>query len=1167
MYDDGSNVDQSIQLEPLGPQHKSSQLPLYALLSVGVVISVSVLVLLAIKLTEMLSEDPADTRVSSHRPRADLNAESSTTFHAFASSSGKQPTTLSAAEKQQDFSEIEAIFVNIEECIANRDNESLREHIDFDRLLRRIELTGSLYDWSSLEKRMVRSELKDYVDAGTFWGEIQVVGVVMPPGDSNSRVVYALCESTEGETSEDRFWLARSDGTWKLYDWEQLDLGLSISREYGAYCKYLDTPALKGFNRWAELVQESDQFVVDGDYEKAGAKLRLAELEQSPAELQGYKWILTAYRWSAMGNAKETIRCSKAVPKPRETPGVYYNLAYHQQWTNPKEALKNALIYEEIVGPNYELVQIKARLLEDLNRKQESLEARKMLLSMRPGDPTTLLSYLVALPEEHRSAIEPILSELDDPIKVVSEMVSDAQYQDYTAFEYLVDYLKRESPNDPATLHAMGSVEQHRGEYEKAADLFHQAYNTEKTIDVRDIYADSYVAVMQDWGKVLNALQEVPDVQQAIESLLYSYEDFDSELTEEEYEAVIDLYFSRFPTELNAIKRKVTQAIEKQQYEKAQQILGRALEQLPAKKPTDPTANEDAYDEIEYYRESFQESVARILYEQGLLRQAYDAPGDKTERLEQLARLALADKRIDDVRQLLSWHQQVAPNDRQALFVWSDLESELGNTDIAIEFYKRGLKATIEDESWYRDILFKRLCLKADRWRDYYSIAKEPSEAFYDLSDDFIENHQWQDLDALTREHRAKAPDDPRLIKSAAEAAWERKHYDAYLRYANELLRTDDEELLALYERERIVQRMLSSELRQQRWASALSRAQKKLDNDGESQLLAIVSAARGDAIDAKKFAVTSAARSGEATTLYHHDDVGHLFLEKSFRDLQHEYPVSLAYDVASIQSVCLLDSVSSPSWEEIAEVLDRLSIQAVVEPIESVDPKVKSAFTVRFRSGSVWIATGESKFNESWKLVDETLKLAPLVDGHRAWVAIGVTAWSSLAREQASSVARAVCVALARERANAVCVSSNDYLEQFVVIPARPDLLQEWQQTGGHWAVKDEAEKLDYSYKPQKVPENRRFRQELRQAVHEYQSSDSARLTVWVCVTDNLALGPMPLDVTKVQRSYDSLQFEGVLRTSSQLIPELQSGLPMRFDEYNVVSWQLDDQPPRQRP
>ena len=84
-----------------------------------------------------------------------------------------------------------------------------------------------------------------------------------------------------------------------------------------------------------------------------------------------------------------------------------------------------------------------------------------------------------------------------------------------------------------------------------------------------------------------------------------------------------------------------------------------------------------------------------------------------------------------------------------------------------------------------------------------------------------------------------------------------------------------------------------------------------------------------------------------------------------------------------------------------------------------------------------------------------------------------------------------------------------------------------------------------------------------LHQAVRTYELSDSGKLDVLACVGEDCMIDPIWLSVQTVRRTYGGLQFDGVLKNTSRLLPTLYAGLPMRFEGSRVLGWRMNGEQP----
>jgi tetratricopeptide (TPR) repeat protein len=1172
MHDDDRDVDLSIQLVPIrgAAKHRKPQRRLvpYVLIACAIFVSLAAVLAFVAKVAAILNSRRADVTVTAQTDPADDRAEAVAVFGRFDALEDRA-SQLTPSERLEREA-IAALFDQLETCAAAKDDAEFRTLVDFDRMLKRIELTGSINGWTTLEKKYLRTELKTSANVEPYWGKIVVAGLVTPADDPNSRIVYAFGwdEPTNNQT-ENRFWIGRTGDSWQLYDWELLELGLSESQEWGLYCRYHETPEMKGFHRWAELMVEADSLTADGDMEAAKEKLRLAESQLVPREFDDYHWVLTGYRWTGLAEDSEAERCYSHVKQPDYTPGVYYNLMSCRRWGRPAEALKYAQLYEAATGCSPALSEVKAQLFERLNRKKEAVEEWKKLLCMQPDNSQALTELYLALPKDDKSAFEAQVARLEDPTAAVVRVATSVGYRDYSGLSFLVRYMAREAPGSPATLYVTGFAESLDGRYREAAELYRRAYESETDKDTRDSYVNAYLEAMVASGEVIAALKTLPDQKSPFEMLLGSYDEGELSLTEEEYHELVALYAARFPDDLAGVRRRADLAIEEQRFEEAERLLRHALELTPADDQEDADGDDEQSNENKYYRESFASSLANVLCELGRLKEAYENGGERKQRFSQLARQAIQDNRWDDVRLLLDLHRVNERDDVEIHRIEGELAAHEKRWDDAIRHFRQGLIVTPEGESWSLKSRLLDVCIESRRWMEYYTTLDDPRAAFDDLASRFVADDDWDALNRLIVAHRSRSRDDVNIVKYEAEVAWDRKEYSAYARCAEELLKCNDERIIPWYERETVTNRRLSALLRGKRFDQALELAKSEQRADNDVAMLAIVNAATGNLAEAKRFARQAATANESALAFYTHDDVAHIFLGNQFSDLHREFPVGLPYQAAPTLAVFLSDRPWQLEASDISAALEQLGIDttATAERLDAGDKNVTRAFALRFDKTSVWLATGEGKFDDGWKLDDRQAPLAGTVNNSRAWLAVGTAAWTEPDRKQAETLARRLSCQLADGHATALCALRRDAPDAFTAYPAKPDLIQAWRSSGNLKPFKDQGVSLESTDRTGDVAANRQFDRSLREAVREFESSAIAEFEVWGCLTDRPWVDLLRLDVTAVRRTYGSLEFDGNLKHDSRLVPQPRAGLPMRFGEYEVRAWRLNAEAPVYRP
>ena len=325
--------------------------------------------------------------------------------------------------------------------------EEFAELVDYDRLAKRIEHTGRIDQYSNLSKRQLRAELRRSLTVEPYWAQITIVSVLVPADDPDTRVVYAYTsDATESDKSEVRFVLAHDADSWKLCDWERLDLGMHAAEEWSIYAYYGESPVIQGYVDWSTAIGEADRLIQANDTKAAEEKIKLAETYTVPAELHDLHWALTAYRWQALGDDSAARRCFEMIGSPAEVPGAYYGLMNCCQDSDIPAALEYAELYEQSVGPTPDLCVAKAGMFETMHRSDEALAEWKKLLRIEPQNQTGLRQILLALAEDDKDAIRPYLERLADPIQALVELAESVGWDDPASLQFLLNEVDRTGP-------------------------------------------------------------------------------------------------------------------------------------------------------------------------------------------------------------------------------------------------------------------------------------------------------------------------------------------------------------------------------------------------------------------------------------------------------------------------------------------------------------------------------------------------------------------------------------------------------------------------------------------------------------------------------------------------------------------------------------------------
>jgi hypothetical protein len=1096
-------------------------------------------------------ESGREVVVTAQRDPAALREESTQVFGSFDAAAWERGEAGNVPKAERD--EIEALMAIVEQCAVDADHGKFKSLVDFDRLLKRCEMTGNMNGWTYFDKRSWRGQMRSTAEVEAYWAQITVAGIVTPDDDPNTRIVYAFCDDVESaDPTESRFWIARDGDTWKLYDWARLDLGLAESQEWGLYAKYAHTGDLQGFERWGELLSEADEAIASGELDAAKKTLRRAESESVPPEFHDFHLVLTAYRWAAVDN-EEAERCYNAVQFPNDTPGAYYGLLTCKRWGNPAEALNYAKLYEEAVGPSPALLEIKAQLLTRLNRHAEAGLEWRQLLRIKPDHAYAASEYVSSLPLESKAEFESALERLGEPEKVAADIAATVGMTDYPRLLMIAEYVNRKAPETAAAQYVQGLTQFLNGRYPEAAKLYRAAFEKESDEKKRESYVNAYIEAMTADGKVLEAIKHVPDAKAAFELLYASYDESEIELTEDELRQVVAMNREMFPNDLVAMHRDASVAVTAEQWADAELVLRKALQ----------TAGETEED-TEYYHEECESMLTTVLYRLGRWKDAYEDVGERSKQFITVARLAADERRWDVVREISAEHRKSNGDDWQIQAIEGELAAHEKRWDDAVRHLRQGLQAAADYEKWGLRYRLIDAYLKSGKWLDYFQSSSEQGETFKLLADRFVADNNWDAIEKLIGEYRRKAPGDVRIVQQEAEVAWHRDDYDAYVRLAQQLLGRDDEQIKD-YERSNIEDRLNSALLRSRQFSWARKRAIAEQRDKNNSAMLAVVHAAKGELAEAQRIATDTAKEQQSAQMFYTNDDTARIFLGDEFGILHEEFPAGIPYDAANLLAVFIFDKPRRLNGDELKAAIKELSVEvAVTQPVSSKHGKSTSAVALKHQGAVVWLAAGEGEFDTRWRLGRKHDPLAETLKRGAGWLAVGTAALTESRRERIKETARRLGARLAGERAIAVHVLGPTTWEH-VAFPASAELIAEWQATGRAESFEDQAVPLR-TETGDSAAIDRDFERSVRAAVKAYEDSVDGELEVVWFVSPNPRVDPLRLRVEKVRRKYGSLEFDGVLVNDSLLVPELRKGLPMRFDLLSIQEARFGAEEPIRR-
>jgi tetratricopeptide (TPR) repeat protein len=1069
---------------------------------------------------------------------AELRAETARAFREF---DAGDPQARRLA-KRREHRAIDLLLDRLEVAAVTEDPAIAEEVVDFDRLMKRIEQTGGLAGWTALDRMGLKRQIRQSLDVEPHWARLTLAAAV-PQGDSSDDFhVYALGWSDEDDQVEWRFWIARTEDAWKMYDWERLDLGLSEAEEWGASARYVDGDEMDGYYAWSNAATAATG-LMEEDPEAAAAALRRAESQSFPPEVHDFCLVLTGYHWRHLGETEAAQRCFERVRNPDDAPGAWFGLMECLRYRDPAEALAYGEKYEAALGPSPLLCEVKASLLAQLDRSDEAMEEWWKVLRHDPDNGGAFHELLMHLPAGERPKLIARLDALPEPGAVVGEVAMSIGYRDYDALVFLTEYLEQRAPDSPRTSYLQGFAAEADGRYDEAAESYHEAVTREQDEQVRAGYVNNYLNAMASAGRVIEGYRAADDPDAAFAYFAAAYEDGDGLLTDEEYRELAALHRELRPEDPWGAYYAASLALEDEQYQEAEEMLRDALSRI----------------EDDGVKDSLVYELAAALFHQGRALEAYETLPPREERFSQLGNLATYSERIGELPPLIEAHRAHHPNDAELAYFAGEVASHEKRWDDALADYRRAMNAS--EENYRYGYALRNAYVASGRWAEFYESQPDQDEAFAELASLFVSNRDWTALEELLARRRDTHPDDARIALYEAQMHGARGDDASFVEAAGAALPGGDEDDLPSWQRTQLRDQLLAALLRLERFDEARRLARERYEEDEDAAGLAAVAAATGDRDDALKYAREAARAADSATQLYWRREAGPTFLDEAFAPLHEEFPVELPYQVATLHGALLLDGAVSIDEGRIeqAALASGLDGAADVRTISNAARPETLAFSFPHDGAAIWIVAGEGTYLTPASREEES-PFAQAVRESEGWLAVGVAAWGHDELPQAATLARKIGRRLAEEGVVGVFVPA-----QWRLYPADEDVLTAWSDGDALRPFQDRGAQPEESDELYGEPLDREFDRSLRDAARAL-DEDPQPLEILVHLGDAPLAEPAWLQVSRWRRSYGAFQFDGVLQTPSQLLPFLRAGLPMRIEQFEVQAWRRGEGPVTRR-
>ena len=328
---------------------------------------------------------------------------------AFSATAPAGGATAAAADASEHRAAVESLVRNFRDVVGGKGNLRAADVFDSERLL------DEVAQHSPPVRRMGARDRADFVRAfeGGFtsqlgkqpvfqWDKCDVKRVAAHPVASKELVLYLRARLAAGVDAKLRWWLHRRDGRWRVYDFEDLDGGVRVSR-------LIATVVTPGGDvaPWSSAMPNLQQAVAaiqSGNVDDAEKALRRLDAVQLPPEIDALRHVAWCSVHLGRGEHEKALAtCDRAAALSPGMPVVDFQRAVAMnRLARYEEALAAARRYAELLGADADLAVEMGAAFEGLGRSDEALRAYRAGLDDGPDSAENFAGVVRLAPAEGR---------------------------------------------------------------------------------------------------------------------------------------------------------------------------------------------------------------------------------------------------------------------------------------------------------------------------------------------------------------------------------------------------------------------------------------------------------------------------------------------------------------------------------------------------------------------------------------------------------------------------------------------------------------------------------------------------------------------------------------------------------------------------------------------
>lgn len=427
--------------------------------------------------------------------------------------------------------ELKPFFEDLGAAFKQGNPERLVAQFDMDRLLDQIVALGVLPQNAvrnrklfvqGMRQGMVQANPRNPVlqNPAFQWDASEIRNVKKLAG--NEAVVIVRHTSPDAFPMRLRWWVSKQTGTWKVFDFEDLDTGIRMSAAAAATAQMGPANAFM-MAEHAKTLAAASEALVKNDLEAAERNLARLDGAQLPPLFESLRLFVRAGLHLQGGRFEDAVKSvDQALAKNPDMPAAdLLKAAAFNRLGKYAQALEHLTKYRDLLGEDDVVCAELGEALRGLNRFDEAIANYQKALDFNPKDANAFLGYIRALgPNDSRDDIAKRFLKLDNlPVNFDICANDCRQARDGKTLEQLAGAMLKVDPrHEQASLCLMlGKV--WAGQTKEAMPLFQSALKKAMNADKRRELLDATLPAFAQAGKAVDAYRALPSATEGFSML------------------------------------------------------------------------------------------------------------------------------------------------------------------------------------------------------------------------------------------------------------------------------------------------------------------------------------------------------------------------------------------------------------------------------------------------------------------------------------------------------------------------------------------------------------------------------------------------------------------------------------------------------------------------